>query len=241
MSSTSVDAGEAHVSASVGSNDDLDFVQEDLLRANETESAGFMGRNSQAQWLRALEAKVEQPENEPSYMEYGPPGASAEAFSRRAEALHERQERFGHTQANQNSATSYYFYLDKTNIEIDLGDPNIVPSASIAQRLFGYYKNAVHSPFKLIDNEFEKQLQVYFNVIESRTTVNVCPKWKAVMNLVFAIGARYSHLVRAEWRADNRDHLVYMWRAIHLLELQNMKALVSHPEQRLIQVGLFNQ
>lgn len=58
------------------------------------------------------------------------------------------------------------------------------------------------------------------------------------MNLVFAIGARYSHLVDAEWRADDRDHLVYMWRAVHLLQLQQMRTLTLHPEQRLIQVGI---
>ncbi|KAJ6202859.1 hypothetical protein J3E72DRAFT_435556 [Bipolaris maydis] len=237
MSSTSADVGEALVSASVGSNDDLDFVQEDLLRVNEAESAGFMGRNSQAQWLRALESQVEQPEDESSFSDYGPPGASAEAFNQRAEALHGRQQKSGHTQANANSATNYYFYLDKTNIDIEIDDPDVLPSPSTAQSLFGYYKHAVHSPFKLVDDEFEQQLQVYLNEKDGRVTENVCSKWKAVMNLVFAIGARYSYLVDAEWRADDRDHLVYMWRAIHLLQLQNIRALVSHPEQRLIQAA----
>lgn len=240
MSSTSADVGEALVSASVGSNDDLDFVQEDLLRVNEAESAGFMGRNSQAQWLRALESQVEQPEDESSFSDYGPPGASAEAFNQRAEALHGRQQKSGHTQANANSATNYYFYLDKTNIDIEIDDPDVLPSPSTAQSLFGYYKHAVHSPFKLVDDEFEQQLQVYLNEKDGRVTENVCSKWKAVMNLVFAIGARYSYLVDAEWRADDRDHLVYMWRAIHLLQLQNIRALVSHPEQRLIQVSTIN-
>lgn len=240
ISSTSADAEEAHVSASVGSNDDLDFVQEDLLRANESESAGFMGRNSQAQWLRAIEAKVEQPEGEPSNMRYGPPGASADAFNRRADALHERQQKSSHIQATRNSTTSYYFYLDKNNIDIDIGDPNILPSASTAKRLFGFYKHAVHSPFKLIDDEFEQQLQSYFNGSDSKPATNVCPKWRAGMNLVFAIGARYSHLVGTERRADNWEHLVYMWRAIHLLQLHNMKSLVSHPDQRLIQVSTSN-
>lgn len=239
VSSTSADVGEAFVSASVGSNEDLDFVQEDLLRVNEAESAGFMGRNSQAQWLRALESKVEQPGGEPSFSNYGPPGASSEAFNRRAEALHGRQQKSGYTQANANSATNYYFYLDKANIDVEIGDPNVVPSASTAQSLFGYYKHAVYSPFKLVDDEFERQLQFYLNEKDGIVTANVCPKWKAVMNLVFAIGARYSYLVDAEWRADDRDHLVYMWRAIHLLQLQNMRTLVSHPEQRLIQaIGL---
>jgi hypothetical protein len=55
------------------------------------------------------------------------------------------------------------------------------------------------------------------------------------MNLVFAIGARYSHLIGAERRADDRDHLVYMSRAVHLLELQSVNTLVAQPDQALIQ------
>ena len=69
-----------------------------------------------------------------------------------------------------------------------------------------------------------------------RHTLTSCTNVKAMMNLVFAIGARYSHLIGAEWQADDRDHLVYMWRAVHLLELDAMDTLVSQPHQSLIQV-----
>lgn len=33
------------------------------------------------------------------------------------------------------------------------------------------------------------------------------------MNLVFAIGAVYSHLIVADWRGDENDHLAYHSRA----------------------------
>lgn len=236
---TSADGGEALVSASVGSNEDLDFIQEDLLQNDEADnSAGYLGRNSQIQWLRALEVKVEQPEGESSNMPYGPPGESGHAFNQRAEALHERQQRAKSKGVNQQSFRGYYFYLDRTNIEIDIGDPHTIPSAQTAERLFDYYKQAVHSPFKILDDIFEAQLHTFF-AKQRGITVRVCSKWKAVMNLVFAIGARYSHLVGAEWRADDRDHLVYMWRAVHLLQLETMSTLVSQPDQSLIQASTF--
>lgn len=38
-------------------------------------------------------------------------------------------------------------------------------------------------------------------------------KWQAQVNLVFAIGAVYSHLTSAAWRGDERDHLIYHSRA----------------------------
>jgi hypothetical protein len=234
---TSADGGEAYVTASVGSNEDLDFAQEDLLQSDETSKTGLMGRNSQVQWLRALEVKVEQPEGEPSSMRYGPPGSSPEAFNKRAEALHERQQHAQPNSAEQGYFTQYNFYLDKSDIYIDVSDPHIVPTQTTAHKLFRYYKIAVHSPFRFLDENFEAQLETYYKRAEDGVPINVCSKWKAMMNLAFAIGARYSHLIGAEWQADNRDHLVYMWRAVHLLELGAINTLVSQPNQSLIQVS----
>lgn len=238
LSTTSADGGEAHVSASVGSNEDLDFVQEDILRTDEAENTGYMGRNSHVQWLRALETKIEQPEGEPSDLPYGPPGAAGDAFNQRAEALRGRQRHNDNRYPpDQDQSSGYYFYLDKSNIDIDIGDPHVVPSADTAESLFEYYKAVVHSPFPILDDIFEAQLQMFFTRDQGSPKLVVCPKWKAVMNLVFAISARYSHLIGAEWRADDHDHLVYMWRAVHLLQLQSINTLVAQPDQVLIQVG----
>ncbi|KAI0573663.1 hypothetical protein Alg130_09996 [Pyrenophora tritici-repentis] len=181
LSATSADGGEAHVSASVGSNGDLDFIQEDILNADEAENTGYMGRISHDQWVRALKTKIEQTEGEPSDMPYGPPGTEGDAFNQRVEAL------------------------------------------------------LVHSPFPILGDMFEAQLQMFFTRDQGSPTFVVGPKWKAIMNLVFAIGARYSHLIGAEWRADDHDYLVYMWRAVYLLELQSISTLVAQPDQVLIQ------
>ncbi|KAI4953195.1 hypothetical protein J4E86_006736 [Alternaria arbusti] len=209
LSATSVDGGEAHVSASVGSNEDLDFVQEDILNTDEADNTGYMGHNSHVQWLRALETKIEQPEGEPANMPYGPPGIDGDAFNQRAEALHGRQQQ-SHTRPSphHDKYSGYYFYLDKSNIDIDVGDPHVIPSAGSAERLFDYYKAVVHSPFPILGDIFEAQLKTYFAKDQGSPTLVVCPKWKAVMNLVFAIGARHSHLIGDEWQADDRDHLV---------------------------------
>lgn len=60
-------------------------------------------------------------------------------------------------------------------------------------------------------------------------------KWRAHMNLLFAIGAKYSHLIGAEWRGDERDHLVYMTRAMHLLGLKDIVMAISGPDLELVQ------
>ena len=239
-STTSAEGGEAHVSASVGSNEDLNFVQEDILRTEDADNTGYVGRNSQVQWLRSLETKIEHPERESSDLPYGPPGAEGDAFNQRAKALRGRQQHGDNRQSPDNDQfVGYYFYLDKSNIDIDIGDPHVIPFADTADRLFEYYKAVVHSPFPILGDIFEHQLHAFFTRDQSSATLVVCPKWKAVMNLVFAIGARYSHLIGAEWRADDHDHLVYMWRAVHLLQLQSINALVAQPDQIMIQVGSF--
>jgi hypothetical protein len=59
-------------------------------------------------------------------------------------------------------------------------------------------------------------------------------KWLAIVNLIFAISARYSHVVRAEWRGDDRDHLIYFSRA-RLLSLDG-ETLFQHADLQQIQV-----
>lgn len=55
------------------------------------------------------------------------------------------------------------------------------------------------------------------------------------MNLLFAIGAKYSHLIDADWAGDERDHLVYMTRAVHLLGLKDTVMIISGPDLSLVQ------
>lgn len=55
------------------------------------------------------------------------------------------------------------------------------------------------------------------------------------MNLLLAIGAKYSHLIGAEWRGDDCDHLIYMTRAVHLLGLKNTVMIISGPDLQLVQ------
>jgi hypothetical protein len=44
-------------------------------------------------------------------------------------------------------------------------------------------------------------------------------KWQTQLNLVFAIAAMRSHLIAAEWRRDEHDHLIYHSRALALSEM----------------------
>jgi hypothetical protein len=227
---------EAHVTSPVGSNEDLDsgFLEEDVLEDLGSSQTGYMGRNSQIQWMRALQRELHQPRGGPSDMPYAAPRDSEGPSSKHSDAPYESQKQ----STGAGPLSDYYFYLDNTDINIDIDDPDVVPPVEIAMKLFESYQVAVHDPFRILDSSFEEQLRTYYRVSQRGGTMNVCVKWKAVLNLVFAIGARYSHLVGSDRPADGRDYHVYMSRAIHFLGLNQITTLVCAPDISLIQVSI---
>jgi hypothetical protein len=219
-------------STSITSDDDRDYLEEDLLDDQGSTGTGYLGRNSQVQWMRTLQRKLDHSKDndEP----YAPPSHDSwEASAKRTEALDARRKEPG----NNGPLSDYYFYLDDQElVEIDQVDPHTIPPAETATRLFEFYQRAVHGPFRILDYQFEDQLGTYYEVTQAGGMMDVDPKWSAILNLVFAIGARYSHLVGADWQADNRDHLVYMSRAVHFLGLKSISSLICAPDRLLIQV-----
>ncbi|KAF2134944.1 hypothetical protein P153DRAFT_362657 [Dothidotthia symphoricarpi CBS 119687] len=226
--------GEANVTASVGSNEDLDYLEEDLLRSRQSRETGYVGQNSEVQWLRTVSRHAERATSEPFGMPYGPPGNSRNAFDERSNALHERR-RTSKTGSMQN-VTDSTFYLDSDNMEIDFPvDPYDLPDLETAERLIDCYMSTVHTSFPIIPSSFEDQLRRFIQSAKQHKTFEVPVKWRALMNLIFAVGARYSHLIGAEWRGDERDHRIYMARAVHLLELKNTIMFISGPDLLLVQ------
>jgi hypothetical protein len=225
---------EAHVSSSVGSNEDLDFLEEDVLGDLGRIETGYMGRNSQIKWMLTLQRKLDQSGGGLSDMPYAAPGDSEGASSKRSDAPYECRKQ----SAGAEPLSDYYFYLDNTDVNTDIDNPDIVPPIEIAKELFESYQQAVHDPFRILDSSFEEQLQTYYRVSQPGGTMNVCTKWKAILNLVFAIGARFSHLVGGDRRADGRDHHVYMSRAVHFLGLNQTTTPVCAPDISLIRVSV---
>jgi hypothetical protein len=225
---------EAHVSSSVGSNEDFDFLGEDVLGDLGSSETGYMGRNSQIQWMRTLQRKLDHSGGGPSDMPYAAPRDSEGASSKRSDAPYERQKQ----SARAGPLSDYYFYPDNTDINIDIDDPDVVPPVEIAKKLYESYQVAVHDPFRILDSAFEEQLQTYYRVSQHGGTINVCVKWRAILNLVFAIGARFLHLVGDDWRADGGDHHVYMSRAVHFLGLNQTTTLICAPDISLIRVSV---
>jgi hypothetical protein len=112
---------------------------------------------------------------------------------------------------------------------LDAVDAYELPTSDTANHLFETYMSRVHPTFPILGKStFTTQFR--------RFMAGEMPgsKWLAIVNLIFAISARYSHVVRADWRGDDRDHLVYFSRA-RLLSL-NGDTIFQHADLQQIQV-----
>lgn len=128
------------------------------------------------------------------------------------------------------SDTSYH--LDDVSITtFEAVDPYEMPSRETAQHLFNAYITRVHPSFPVVgklnlSNQFQKFI--------SGSVQRPPEKWLAIINLIFAIGATYSHLIKAEWAGDERDHLIYFTRA-RMLSM-NSETIFHHPDLQQIQI-----
>lgn len=158
--------GEANVSAEVGSNADLDLVDEDLLRDEQTRATGFVtlkiysarrastdfvlyerfiGKASEIQWLRKLHTDGG---NDKYAGPYGPPGHDSEAVNDRLAALRHRQ-KMNPSPLMHTSKVS--FYLDDEILETDfMVDPFALPPFETAEKLLQAYMESCHNTFPFL-------------------------------------------------------------------------------------------
>jgi hypothetical protein len=126
---------------------------------------------------------------------------------------------------------SSYHMDDMSIFTYDAVDTYEVPNPEIANHLFNAYMQRVHSSFPVVGR---LNLTSQFRRFISGTVQRPPEKWLAILNLIFAIGAKYSHLVNADWKGDERDHLIYFTRARRLTV--NSETMFHHPNLQMIQV-----
>jgi hypothetical protein len=148
--------GEAFVTASAGSNEDLDHLDEDLTRNRESRETGYFGQNSEVQWLRSVQRQTENSGKEPRDQPHGPPGSGRQAVGERADALHVRRQnaKDNDRQGSMKHVTDSSFYLDSHDIDVDiLVDSMDFPDPGHAERLLDCYMDTVHPTFPLVSLE----------------------------------------------------------------------------------------
>jgi hypothetical protein len=181
-----------------------DRVEEDLNRSEDSRSTGFIGKCSPIYWMQELENDFEQRQ---------PQSEGPQELENKV-PLH---------------AVNYH--LDDLSI-LPLGPVNAhaMPPPELAEQLFESYLTTVHPSFPILNRTlFRAQFRTFID-----DGVRPGDKWLAILNIIFAIGARYAHLVDAPWRGDPNDHLIYLTRA-RVLSV-NSDAVFCHPDLQQVQV-----
>lgn len=188
----------------------LDLVDENLHETDQARATGFVGPNSEVQWLRTF------------------------LLLERGDSDMANSERAGSAISGQVSAVT--FYLDNQSIDPEIHvDPYELPAPDVAEQLLSIYMEKVHDSFPILPRTlFSEQCRRYFEGLRQGLAPRLSSKWQAILNLVFAIGAKYSHLVKASFQPGEREHLVYKARA-HVFAW-NENTLEKHPDLPQIQV-----
>jgi hypothetical protein len=140
------------------------------------------------------------------------------------------------------SVSDSTLWLGDGDVQVDqLAHPYDLPPYDEATELLGLYLTTVHDWLPILPVSFEDQMRRYY-----AHPIQVASKWRAILNLVFAIAARYRAMTRGngsfEGNRENED-VTYMSRAIQLLAIESNAIFTQKPDIPLIQVsachGLF--
>lgn len=201
----------------------VDHTNEDFNRDEVARSTGFMGKSSEITWLQKLSKEVNSETEEW-------PCNNSNADDENAlpsPTLTPRPEN-----TSDSMVASLNYYLDDLEIpNTDKVDSSIVAPKETATKLLNSYLTLVHPSFPIIGiSTFVSQFQAYF----SQPALKPGSKWLAILNLIFAIAAKYEQLANTGFLNEEEDgHQVYFSRA-RRLSLEDQ--LLHHPDLQQLQV-----
>lgn len=222
---------ESEASAGAGSTGALDRTDEDFTR-DQVRHTGFMGKNSEVTWLQRLRQQNRHGDDnyQGNETQKRPNNALAASLTSKR-PVNDEQPIMSEGEPGVSIQDSSYHMDDMSIFTYDVVDAYELPTPEIATHLFNVYMQRVHSTFPVVGR---LNLTSQFQRFISGTVQRPPEKWLAILNLIFAIGAKYSHLINAEWKGDERDHLIYFTRA-RLLSM-NSETIFHHPDLQMIQI-----
>jgi hypothetical protein len=129
------------------------------------------------------------------------------------------------------------FYSDDDGVQLLPQDnPFHLPSQELAMEFFECYVHTVHVTLPIIPEDLGNNLEVYFQSMRSAHVIDFPQRWYGIVNLVLAIGARFSRLINAEWHSNVTDENLYISRACQLLGLGDSSLVLTTPDLSLVQV-----
>ncbi|KAI9842489.1 MAG: hypothetical protein M1838_003104 [Thelocarpon superellum] len=199
--------GEDLVSAEVGSTGSMDHVTEDFDRDEDAVQAGYFGKTSDVAWIHRARTLADAETDAvagPEHGGSGPPPLRARPFESRTPS-----DRRSRDQQDYKHRPSTYHLDDLQPSLVDpVGEWNLPPK-EVADTFVEAYFATVHPCFPLLHKA--RFLDSYDQCYRSSAAAGG-RRWRAMLNLILAIGAKYAILVQADL-GDERDHLIFFTRA----------------------------
>ena len=192
---------EAPAHAPAGLIEDPDFLMDTSLLDPEGGETGYFGREAPVHWFHSLQERLKASGSEESRLTDQSLDAIMEGDDVSTRPPSDQPRRI----LRSDHYIKTYFYLDSNDIDISAHDTHVMPPLETFSRLFKAFQMAAHNPFRLLSDTFEAQARTYYTALKSGSMLTVCPKWKACLNLVFAIGARYTYLVEDDSQKEGRE------------------------------------
>jgi len=182
--------GEDNVSARVGSTEALDKIEEDFNRSGTTQATGYYGKTSELTWIQRLRQQTadDSEHSDVDTLSDTHPSIRGNAFGPGITPI----------------SDSTYHCDDQSVLVSERVDPFELPPKSVSDAFLQSFLDTVHPAFPILGKSiFKSQYQAFFD--HGRNANN---DWRAILNMIFAIAAKYAHLIQADWRGDDRDHLI---------------------------------
>ncbi|KAK5936744.1 hypothetical protein PMZ80_011007 [Knufia obscura] len=219
-------------SGRAGSTGAVDRTEEDFTREG-AKTTGYMGKNSDVTWMQRLrqenkygEGRAAQDPNQERLYEISGPSFRTH-MNQNMSNVAPSEEHEGFT-----IEESSYHLNDLSIFAYDAVAPYEMPTNEHARMLFHTYMQRVHHSFPIVGRvNLHNQ---FFKLMSKNGSQQASRKWLAIINIIFAIAAKYSHLIQAEWAGDERDHVIYFTRA-RMLAITD-ETIFNHPDLQMIQI-----
>lgn len=188
-------------------------------------ATGFLGKSSGVQWVHAARLQGLEGKGRTDAPEfYGPPGESLNASSAR------RSQR----PVSEPISAATYHLDDQETLTDQAVDPLEMPTPEIAHTLFELFLENVNTEFPFIgDGSTAAKMIKTILAAATKGKDTSERRARAILNIIFAIGASYAHLV-GNAQGDERDHFLYYTRA-RMLGLDG-STFGDHPTLQIVQI-----
>lgn len=139
-------------------------------------------------------------------------GLSENSVTETTQSLASENPLRAHNVTSSTGISNFNFYLDDQKLNIDdTVNALDIPSFAVAERLLNCYITTVHDSFPIVPKvTLVDRFYQYYASMDRGVPQNTSRRWLGMLNLVFAIGATYSHVADEPWRADGMSPYVHL-------------------------------